>query len=145
MRATAVLLAGLVAILAIGAPVQAQDMTISEADRDSIRDVIERQLAAFGRDDGAQAFSYASPGIRRKFGTPENFMHMVRTGYAPVYRPRRVDFRDVVVVDGVPVQKVLIVGPDGVLVMAIYPMEKQPDGDWKIAGCVLVSVAQRAL
>ncbi len=145
MRATAMLLAGVLAMLWIAAPASAQDTTIGEADRGSIRAVIEAQLAAFQRDDGDRAFAYAAPNIRRTFGTAENFMAMVRTGYPPVYRPGKVDFRDLVVVEGVPAQKVLIFGLDGVPVMAVYAMEKQPEGDWKIAGCVLVRGAQRSL
>jgi hypothetical protein len=35
------------------------------------------------------------------------------------------------------VQRVLLVGPDGVPVTALYFMEQQPDGSWKISGCVL--------
>ncbi len=57
-----------------------------------IRGVIERQLAAFERDDADGAFAFASPGIRRRFGTPETFMDMVRRHYPPVYRPRDVAF-----------------------------------------------------
>ena len=145
MRAAAVLLTGLLAFVAVAAPAQSENMTLSDADRSAIRGVIESQLAAFQRDDGARAFSYASPTVRRQFVTPERFMRMVRTGYAPVYRPREVAFRDVVVVGDVPVQKVLLVGPDGVPVMAVYPMQRQADGSWKIDGCMLVGVGDMAI
>jgi len=145
MRAAAVLLAGVLAFAANAAPAQSETMSLSDADRSSIRGVIESQLEAFQRDDGAGAFSYASPTVRRQFVTPERFMHMVRSGYAPVYRPREVAFRDVVVVGEVPVQKVLFVGPDGVPVMAIYPMQRQDDGSWKIDGCLLVRVDNEAI
>ncbi len=143
MRVAAVLIAVSLAFVAIAA--QSQNLILSDADRNSIRDVVESQLAAFQRDDGARAFSYASPSVRRQFGTPERFMHMVRTGYAPVYRPREVEFRDIVVAGDVPAQKVLLVGPDGVPVMAIYPMQRQADGRWKIDGCVLVGVGDQAI
>ena len=141
MRVAAVLIAASLAFVAI--PAQSESLTLSDADRSSIRDVVESQLAAFQRDD--EAFSYASPNVRRQFGTPEKFMHMVRTGYPPVYRPREVEFRDVVVAGDVPAQKVLLVGPDGVPVMAIYPMQRQADGSWKIDGCFLVGVDDKAI
>ncbi len=143
MRAAAVLIA--VSLAFVTVPAQSESLSLSDADRSSIRDVIESQLAAFQRDDGAQAFSYASPTVRRQFVTPERFMHMVRTGYPPVYRPREVEFRDVVVAGDVPAQKVLLVGPDGVPVMAIYPMQRQADGSWKIDGCFLVAVGDQAI
>jgi uncharacterized protein DUF4864/tetratricopeptide repeat protein len=56
----------------------------------------------------------------------------------PVYRPRQVVFRDLTTLGGQPTQAVLLVGPDGVPVLALYPMQQQPDGSWKTAGCYLV-------
>ena len=61
---------------------------------DKIRDVIAAQLAAFQRDDAQEAFSLASPGIREKLGSPERFMAMVREQYQPVYRAKKVQFRE---------------------------------------------------
>jgi hypothetical protein len=108
-----------------------------ETDRAAIRVVIDSQIAAFRRDDGEAAFSYAAPSIRHMFGTVDNFMAMVRGGYRPVYRPQSYHFGTVTVVDDLIVQKVHIVGPDGSPVTAFYIMEKQPDGTWRIAGCSL--------
>ncbi|KGM36203.1 hypothetical protein P409_00670 [Inquilinus limosus MP06] len=99
--------------------------------------VIQKQLDAFQGDRAAEAFGYASPGIQQMFGTPDNFLAMVRQGYAPVYRPRSVDFRELVTREGRIVQKVLFVGPDGVPVIAEYFMQRQPDGSWRIDGCRL--------
>lgn len=122
----------------------AQSQDVGEADREAIRRTIERQLDAFRRDDGAAAFAVASPEIQRQFQTPEIFMHMVRQGYPQVYRPREVDFRDLVVAQGVPNQAVLIVGPDGSAAMAIYRMQKQQDGSWRIDGCALLKTGETA-
>ena len=119
----------------------AQDL--SAADRGAIRAVISDQLAAFQRDDGDAAFALASPNIRTQFGSVGNFMDMVRTGYKPVYRPREVAFGDIVTINGRIVQSVLLVGPDGVPVTALYTMEQQPDGSWRIAGCVLARTADK--
>ncbi len=103
---------------------------------DTIRAVIEGQLRAFRADDGAAAFAFASPNIQRLFGDPERFMTMVRSGYQAVYRPRRHEFRDLMPEPGRLVQRVLLVGPDGVPVVAAYLMQQQPDGSWRIDGCV---------
>lgn len=110
---------------------------VNPADGTAIRQIITDQLAAFARDDGTTAFSYASPTIREKFGTPEIFMDMVRSGYRPVYRASGVEFRELAVRGGVPVQAVHMIGPDGEAVIALYFMERQPDGTWKINGCML--------
>lgn len=109
----------------------------SAGDAAAIRGVIQSQLDAFQRDDGSEAFSYASPAIQQLFRTPEIFMDMVRTGYAPVYRPQSYQFQGL---DGSlagPVQEVLMIGPDGTPVIARYTMQRQPDGSWRIHGCTL--------
>ena len=64
---------------------------------------------------------------------------MVRQGYQPVYRPRQVSFGELAAVDGIPVQHVHVIGPDGTPVTALYVMERQPDGAWRINGCYLVA------
>jgi hypothetical protein len=119
------------------APARAADQAIGAADSAAIRQVIENQLNAFQRDDGVKAFSYAAPTIRDIFQSPENFMNMVRSGYAPVYRPRKVEFGAIDTIDGSPVQHVFVVGPDGTNVDALYYMEREPDGSWRIKGCEL--------
>ncbi|EWY36476.1 hypothetical protein N825_26535 [Skermanella stibiiresistens SB22] len=106
--------------------------------------VIQGQLDAFQRDDADAAFGYASPMIQGMFGSPATFIGMVRQGYPPVYRPRGVDFLDLAVVDGRLTQRVLLVGPDGAAVVALYFMERQPDGAWRIDGCVLLEAPGRS-
>jgi hypothetical protein len=110
---------------------------IDAATAGEIRSIIENQFDAFLADDGVRAFSFASPDIQFQFGSPEPFMSMVRTGYAPVYRPQAVEFQDLLVALGGLVQQVYVVGPDGNAVIAHYLMEQQPDGSWRIAGCML--------
>lgn len=132
-------------LLLIGMPAFAQAQTgdtegtaiIGNADGAAIVGVIRKQLDAFQGDRAAEAFGYASPGIQQMFGTPDNFMAMVRQGYPPVYRPRSVDFGELITTEGRIVQKVLFIGPDGVPVIAEYFMERQPDGSWRIDGCRL--------
>ena len=135
MASRLLFLAGLVLGLSILA-VHAQP-AVSDADRSAIRATIQSQVEAFRRDDGEAAFGYASPEIRRMFGTSDMFMDMVRQGYQPVYRPRVFDFREIVDLQGQVTQKVHVVGPDGRPVTALYPMTRLPDGTWRINGCYL--------
>jgi hypothetical protein len=134
----------LIVTAAIPAPAQetGQQMALPDSDRAAIREVIERQLQAFQRDDGAAAFSYAAPGIQSKFATPEAFMEMVRGGYQAVYRPCAVQFKDIVSLEGTPAQRLMVIGPDGVPVIAVYPMRRMLDGSWRVDGCVLVPFRQ---
>ncbi len=140
------LFAGLLLCLAAAGlfrPAHAQDYsTPPQADQAAIMNIIQSQLDAFQVDDGARAFSFATPQLRRMFGTPENFMAMVRGGYMAVYRPQSVEFLDARVVSGRTGQAVRFVGPDGIAVIAIYTMERQPDGSWRIAAVQLVPTGE---
>ncbi len=128
-----VLIATFAAIPAVAQPLS----NLPAAEKGAIRQVIEAQIGAFRSDDGERAFGYASPNIRRIFRSADNFMAMVRNGYQPVYRPRSVRFGDLVEVEETLVQKVYVTGPDGAPALALYVMEKQPDGTWRVNGCML--------
>ncbi len=69
----------------------------------------------------------------------------MRTAYPAVYRPREVEFRDLLEIGGAPTQQVLVVGPDNVAYLAYYIMQRQPDGGWRINGCILQKIADRAV
>ncbi len=132
-------------VLAVPLPVLAGDEALAPADATAIRQVIESQIDAFRHDDGATAFSFASPSIQQKFGDPGNFMNMVRSGYPQVYRPKTVEFEELSVEEIGPVQKVLVVGPDGVPVLMIYLMQRQPDGSWRINGVYMTQAPDRSV
>ena len=106
-------------------------------DQQAIHQVIQSQLDAFQRDDGATAFGFATPTIQQKFGDPATFMQMVKSGYPPVYRPRSVAFEKLVDTQQGPDKILRLVGPDGLTYAAHYLMQKQPDGSWMINGCYL--------
>lgn len=109
----------------------------SAADRAAFEEIVSQQMSAFKADDDVAAFGFASPSLQAKFGNSAVFMDMVRSGYAPVYRPRSVQFRDVIEHDTGPEQQVFVVGPDGEGYIVHYMMERQPDGSWRISGCYL--------
>ncbi len=111
--------------------------TIAPADAREIREVIEAQLDAFRKDDAAKAFSLATPGIRETFGSPERFMDMVRSSYAVVYRPASIAFEAPVILEGQVVQAVRMTDAQGRAWLALYPMDRQPDGSWRTNGCQL--------
>ncbi len=125
----------LLALLAIFlAPARADDSAALDiGDRAAIRAVVEQQLTAFQHDDGRAAFSLASPTIQQQFRSSDNFMRMVCTGYQPVFAT----------VNGDIVQRVELIGPDDKPASALYVMQRQPDGSWKINGCFLTASGER--
>ncbi|MEW9834976.1 DUF4864 domain-containing protein [Mesorhizobium marinum] len=109
-----------------------------EADVQAAQGSIEAQLRAFQADDTERAYSYAAPNIQRIFPTVDVFMGMVERGYAPVRKPARFAFGKVQEMGpGAIVQQVLITGPDGSDYEAVYTLERQPDGVWRITGVSL--------
>ena len=118
---------------------------VDEADRSSIRGVIERQLEAFRRDDAAEAYFYAAPEIRRMFRSEDRFMGMVRESYKPVYKPRSYVFDELKEAPAGLTQSVHIQDADGVDWIAVYTLERQPDGSWKISGCRLLKLPGEAV
>lgn len=130
-------LVGILALLAICLPADAQ--AVSEAEAAEFQRIITGQLNAFTSDDGAAAYGFAAPNIQRIFPTPEVFMSMVQKGYAPVYRRQSYAFGRVgTEMGGQPTQHVTIIDANGKAWTALYAMERQPDGSWKISGCSLV-------
>jgi hypothetical protein len=106
---------------------------------DEFKSIITHQLQAMAQDDAATAYSDAAPIVQQLFPTPDAFMNMVRNGYAPVYRNKSFKFEaSGTDPSGRPYQRVGLVGVDGDRYEAIYYMQKQPDGSWKISGCVIV-------
>ena len=108
----------------------------------TIRSVILDQMTAFQENDGPAAFAIASPGIQAKFRDPKTFMHMVATAYPQVYRPKKIVFLDLVRTTGRTIQQVVLHGPEGEFVTALYFMVLI-DGRWRIDGCKLVQPETR--
>jgi hypothetical protein len=132
------------ALLLVAGPARAED-AVPDADRAAIRSVIERQMAAFAKDDAAAAFAFASPGIQHQFGTPETFLRMVQAAYPAVYRPRSVSFGETRRLDDAVVQQVDVVGPAGTGEHAFYLMEHETDGAWRINGVSLTPSSEREI
>jgi hypothetical protein len=128
MRALIFLIAGVVGTASFAAT--ADDIGAAQS-------IIRAQEEAFARDDGATAYSFASPALQNYFRNPDGFMSMVRNGYAPVYRHKSFVFGEVRIVDGKILQEVQIVDADGVAWDALYTLETQADGSLKISACIL--------
>ena len=106
--------------------------------RRSVISVIKGQMEAFQRVDGYKAFSYASPDVQDQFGTPDAYLLKFSSAYKAVYRPKSVTFLNLAASRGRLVQRVLLLGPDGNAVVALFPMVQMDDGSWRVDGCVLV-------
>ncbi|MFK4496438.1 hypothetical protein ABIF86_000729 [Bradyrhizobium japonicum] len=129
MRIAALLVALMIILGA--APACAADVTAAQG-------VIRAQEQAFARDDAAAAYSHAAPAIREIFPAPDIFMSMVQNGYAPVYRHKSFEFGESRSEGNWISQHVHIIDANGEAWEALYTLEQQSDGSYKITGCSLL-------
>ena len=101
------------------------------AQQDQITATINGQLDAFTHRDAAKAFSFASPMIKRIFGTADNFAAMVQNGYPMVWTPQAAEMMELRTVAGNLWQRVHITDVDGKGWVLDYEMVQTPDG-WRI-------------
>ena len=132
MRAFVLLLA---LLLGLASPARADDVTAAQG-------VIRAQEQAFSRNDAAAAYSHAAPEIKQLFPQPDIFMQMVQQGYAPVYRHKSFEFGEARAAQRRIAQRVHIVDDNGEAWEAMYTLEQQPDGSFKITGCSLLKAGQ---
>jgi len=135
MRAVALLTA---LLLALASPTFAGDAVTAA------QSVVRSQEQAFSRDDAAAAYSYAAPAIHEMFPQADIFMAMVRNSYAPVYRHKSLEFGEAQVEGDWIAQRVHIVDENGEAWEALYTLEREPDGTFKITGCSLLKPGQAA-
>ncbi len=114
------------------------------ADLDA-RQIIERQLAAFERDDAAEAFSYATPEIQAQFPDPTLFLDAIADAFPAARRHRNVEFGPTAEEEGAVAEAVIVTDDDGQVWNAIYKLEKEPQGSWRISGVVLEKSDQKAI
>jgi Domain of unknown function (DUF4864) len=110
---------------------------IADDDIAAAQTVIRSQERAMINDDAAAAYSYAGPPITSMYREPDIFMWMVRRGYAPVYRHQSFEFGTGRILGDQITQEVHIIDAEGVAWEALYTLEQQSDGNWKIISCVL--------
>lgn len=109
-----------------------------EAEIRAAQSSIRNQIEAFLAGDNERAYSYAAPNIKALFPTLDRFMAMVTRGYQPVYRPRNYAFGKASEPNASTViQRVLTTGPNGKSYEAVYTLERQPDGTYRITGVSL--------
>lgn len=140
------LLLGLALVASASFAAPGADLT--KAEETEVRAVVQAQLDAFAKDDAEAAFSFAAPNIRKMMGTAQNFLAMVRSGYAVVHRPASVMFikpRWLEGDTGEVVQAVQMTDAKGDAWLAIYRLMRQEDTTWRISGCVLVANEGKAV
>ena len=110
----------------------------------SIQQIIGDQLAALRRGDATRAFAYASTGIRDQFDDATTFLSMVRQRYGVLLTARYTEFLEGAVIDGHTLQPLRLVMNDDTVLVAIYEMQRDERGGWRIAGCFIAPSTVRS-
>jgi len=111
---------------------------VGEVDAKAIQAVVQAQLNAFADDDAAQAFALATTEMQSLIGSADDFLRMIQEEYTPIYRNRRAIFSTPEIIEGYTIQIVRITDQDNHVWVAIYKMQQDADGNWKIDGCQLL-------
>ena len=129
--------ASLLILVLAGLAARADDASRATARR-AARATIERQIDAFRRNDAVGAYAEAAPQIRNLFPSAETFIAMVAKGYAPVLRPRSYRFETAQeTAEDEIAQGVSLQDEAGLDWVALYTLQRQVDGQWRITGCQL--------
>jgi hypothetical protein len=135
----------IVAGLLIGGAVPGWNIAIADelnaVDAAEINAVVQAQLDAFANDDAQRAFALASTQTRMLIGDPDDFLRLVKEQYTPVYRNRFAFFFKPETVHGATFQIVSLTAPDSRVWIALYRVEREEDGNWKIDGCQLLETS----
>ena len=108
-----------------------------EAEIKAAQGTIQNQLEAFKAGNDEAAYSFAAPNVKKIFPSLDIFMNMVTGAYKPVHKPQNYAFGKVEESSTQIIQQVMIVGPDGKDYEAVYTLELQPDGVYRITGVSL--------
>jgi uncharacterized protein DUF4864 len=120
------------------------DMPLAPAEWTAIRRAIRGQLDALRARDAPRAFAFASDGIRERFGDAPAFLQMVESSYAALLAARYTEFLEGAVIDGHTIQPLRLVMADDTVLVALYEMQRDAAGRWRIAGCVIAPSTVRS-
>jgi hypothetical protein len=132
------LLAAVVALVALGLPVMAQDLPAAPSLDTPWQEVISNQIRAFREHDAPGAFMYAGAGFQVSFPSAEAFFNaIVTSGYAPIMESVSHSFGAYRMLSpAVVIQEVRLVGKDQALYGAVYRLSEEEAG-WRVQGVQL--------
>jgi hypothetical protein len=126
-------------------PFDAAHAALAPAEWAAIQQTIADQLSALREGDAGRAFSFASPGIRERFGDADTFLQMVRASYQALLDARYTQFLEGAVIDGRTIQPLRLVMQDETVLVALYEMQRDENTGWRIAGCALAPSTVRSI
>ena len=112
--------------------------TVGQKEVKAFREVIALHINAINSNDAEAAYRLATPQIQSLFPTPQAFMRTARKLYQPIYEAEQYSFEKAIVLEREIIQPVRIAMSPDLPLLAMFILEQQSDGAWKIGGCVLL-------
>ena len=133
-------------LFALGMPLGgiAAAAPVSAVDARSIQAVVKSHIAALSQDDADQVFESATSATQIEFGSPEDFLQLIKQEYRPIYQSRHAIFASPEVIDGDTIQVVNVTDDSDHVWVALFRMERDTDGRWKIDGCQRIQTSSVA-
>lgn len=108
-----------------------------KAQAQAVREVVHLQINALADDDAEKAYSLTTSATQQLLGSPNNLLSFIKDEFAPIYRPRHAMFQETEIIGQHALQIVQLIDSSGLIWIAIYQVELETDGKWKVDGCRL--------
>jgi hypothetical protein len=118
-------------------PETTPDSVIGDNDRLAIKDAVRDQLRALATLKAGDAFAQLAPSTQKYFGEPDTFLLQIAENVAPILSTKKFAFIGVGRDETSVFQEVLITDEAGLKWMANFQVQRQPDGSWRVSGCVV--------
>jgi hypothetical protein len=126
-------------VLAVNAPHVTE---VTDRDVLAIRRLVRDQLAAFRAGDSPRAFEMCTEAIRSTFAEAGELMSTIESNYPALVAPRQLHFGDFLITpDGLAVL-LFLVGEDLITREALYLVQRDEVGSWRVNGCMMTEEAQ---
>ncbi|HYH71192.1 MAG TPA: DUF4864 domain-containing protein [Methyloceanibacter sp.] len=118
-------------------PETTPDSVIGDNDRLAIKDAVRDQLRALATLKAGDAFAQLAPSTQKYFGEPDTFLLQIAENVAPILSTKKFAFIGVGRDETSVFQEVLITDEAGLKWQANFQVQRQPDGSWRVSGCVV--------
>jgi Domain of unknown function (DUF4864) len=124
--------------LALVAP-SAVDSAPRDAGGVEARAVVQSQIDAFRRGDAKGAYALTSSAIKDSVPNAGSFLEIVRSQYAALLRPRKVEFGPLIILGDEAAQNLSLIDDQGGVWAVVYVLTRQPNGAWAIDDYLMVN------
>ena len=116
-------------------PSLARSLGLSDIEQHRIREAIRGQIRALAARDAERAFAYLAPVTKDYFSEGTAFLRKLMVQIRPLVDASGYTFTDVGREATDAIQNVVLTDNEGREWLALFTLERQPDGSWGIKSC----------